>query len=62
MLLIGAPDLFIRELSVRAEDYSCLHLVERLLARKHKTYEVEKFRVLWVDDAKLLIEGVDDCV
>ena len=62
VLLVGAPDLFIRELSVRAEDYSRLDLVDLLLARAHKTYAVEKFRVLWVDDAKLLIERVDDCV
>lgn len=62
VLLIGAPDFFIRELSVRAEDYSRLHLVDLLLGGKHKTYEVEKFRVLLVDDAELLIERVDDCV
>ena len=62
VLLIGVPDLLVGELSVRAEDYSCLHFVHLLLASKHKTYEVEKFRVLWVDNTKLLIERVNDCV
>ena len=62
VLLIGMPDVFIRQFSLRAQDFPCLHFVHLLLARKHETYEVEKFRVLWVDDAKLLIEGVDDCV
>ena len=62
MLLIGLPDIFIREFSFRAQDYSSLHLVHLLLGRKHEVYEVEKFRVLFVDNAELLIQGVDDCI
>ena len=62
VLLIGVPDIFIGQFSLRAQDYSSLPVVDLLLSRKHEAHEVEKFRVLWVDDAELLIQGVGDCV
>lgn len=46
VLLVGVPDVIIRQFSLRAQDYSVLHFVDLLLARKHETYEVKKFRVL----------------
>lgn len=62
VLLIGLPDVLVRQSSLRAEDYSGLHGIYLVLARNHKADEIEKFRVLWVDDAKLLIQGMDDSV
>ena len=62
VLLIGLPDIFVGQFSLRAQDYSGLHGIHLLLARNDEAYEIEKFRVLWVDDAKLLIQGVDDSV
>ena len=62
MLLVGVPDIFVGQFSLRAQDYSGLHGIHLLLARNDEAYEIEKFRVLWVDDGELLIQGVDDSV
>ena len=62
VLLIGLPDIFVGQFSLRAQDYSGLHGIHLLLGRNDEAYEIEKFRVLWVDDPELLIQGVDDSV
>ena len=56
--LISAPDIFVGQFSLRAQHYSCLHGINLLLAGKEEVYEIDKFRVLWVNDTKLLIQGV----